>query len=86
MRAVTSLPIDFRKEPWRVKYIDEETAVINCWFIFGTYPDGSVGITDGTLDIMEYVPRLAAEEIVAARNAFAAVVTKHLCTTPETTK
>ncbi len=67
---MTSLPIDYRSRPWRTKYLDEETPVINQWFIFGTYPDGSVGISDGQEDIVEWIPRKLAEEIIEARNAF----------------
>jgi hypothetical protein len=74
---MTTLPVDYRKRPWRHKYLDEETPVLNRWFIFGTYPDGTVGISDGDQDIFSYVPQPIAVEIVNARNTFVATVLKH---------
>ena len=71
---MTTLPIEYRRRPWKARYIDEETPVCNRWFIFGEYPDGTVTITDGTADILEYVPRAEAERIVEARNAFVDVL------------
>jgi hypothetical protein len=74
---MTTLPIDYRKRPWKTKYLDEETPVLNRWIIFGTYPDGSVGINDGQEDILEWVPEPIAQDIVAARNLFVEKVLQH---------
>lgn len=75
---MTDLPIDYRKRPWKQKYIDEETPELNRWMIFGEYPDGSVGISDGQIDIFTHVPRDKALLIVTARNAFVAIVVREL--------
>lgn len=75
---MTGLPIDYRSRPWRVKYLTEETLCLNRWFTFGTFPDGSVGICDGTNDIMDYVPKEAADRICTARNAFCDVIENEL--------
>ena len=75
---MTMLPIDVRNAPYRTKYLTEETLALNHWFIFGTYPDGSVGISDGTNDIMEWVPREQAVRICAARAAFCVVIEEEL--------
>jgi hypothetical protein len=64
------LPIDYRLRPIKPKYLHDETESTASWFIFGEYPDGTVGICDGDRDIFEYVPRDVAERIVKARNDF----------------
>lgn len=39
------------------------------WFIFGDYPNGySVDVSDGESDVLEHVPRAAAEVIIADRD------------------
>lgn len=65
-----NLPVDFRRAPFKPKYVDEETPMFARWFTFGTFPDGSTQITDGTVDVLDYVPKARAEEIVALRNAW----------------
>ena len=75
---MTDLPIDYRKRPWPTKHLTDETPVLNLWTIFGARSDGSVDISDGHRDIVQWVPRGVAEDIVAARNAFVDVVVKHL--------
>lgn len=62
-------PIEWNP-PWRTKYIDEETYLLNQWFIFGQYEDGTVCITDGTNDIFTRIPRDTAEEICRLRQEF----------------
>lgn len=76
---MTAIPIDYRRRPWRTKYILDETFLFNTWFIFGEYPDGSVCITDGNADIMEYVPRDVAEEIISKRDEFCNFLRSKLC-------
>lgn len=75
---MTTLPIDFASRPWKPKYIQDETLATNKWMVFGTYPDGSVGICDGDNDILINVPPAAAERIVSARNAFVDVLLHEL--------
>lgn len=72
------LPIDCRNAPFKRKYIDEETPVISQWMIFGEFPDGTVGVSDGTNDIFDWCPREKAEAIVKAREEFVAVVLREL--------
>jgi hypothetical protein len=74
---MTTLPVDYRKRPWRAKYLDEETPVLSRWIVFGEFDDGTVGISDMNSDIFEHVPRDVAEQIIDARNAFVDVVLKH---------
>ena len=76
---MTSVPLDYRNRPWRTKYILDEIFLLNTWFIFGTYPDGTVDITDGNTDILEYVPRDVAVEIVAKRKEFCDFMHSKLC-------
>lgn len=75
---MTDLPIDYKKAPWRHKYLDEETLVLNRWFIFGESKDGTiVDISDGNLDVFINVPREIAEEIIKVRDTFIDVVIKY---------
>jgi hypothetical protein len=80
---MTMIPLDARNAPFRMKYLTEETFLLNRWMIFGTYPDGSVCISDGQEDIMEWVPRDQAERIIAARDAFCGVIEEELGLTQE---
>ena len=41
------------------------------WRIFGVAPDGTVDIVDQQRDILDGVPRVLAEKIIAAHNAAA---------------
>jgi len=75
---MTSLPIDYRRRPWKAKYIDTECLATNRWCILGEYQDGTVSITDGTDDIMEHVPKDVAQNIVDARNTFVDTLMKHI--------
>lgn len=75
---MTTIPIDYRKRPWKPKYLTEETLMLNRWMIFGTFPDDTVGISDGTDDIFDYVPKDVAERIIAARDAFCKVIEEEL--------
>lgn len=76
---MTSLPVDYRKAPWRAKYITEETPVLNSWIIFGYYDDGSVNISDANMEIFSHVPKDVAERIIKARNAFCAEIEDIFC-------
>lgn len=76
---MTNLPVDFRKAPWKPKYLTEETPVLNGWIKFGTHEDGTVDISDANMDIFTHVPEEIADEIINARNEFCAVIEKHLC-------
>lgn len=62
------LPLDLRKAPFKPKYVDEETPMFARWFTFGKYDDGTVLITDGTVDVLDRVPPNKAERICARRN------------------
>jgi hypothetical protein len=66
------LPIDFRKRPFKPKYIDEETSTTCRWFIFGTFPDDrTVGIMGSDQqEVMTHVPLDVAQRLVFARNKF----------------
>lgn len=68
------LPIDYRTKPIKPKYLDCETEATAAWFIFGDYPDGTVGVCDGDRDIFKHIPRDVAERIVKARNEFVAIL------------
>jgi len=74
---MTQIPVDYKKAPWRPKYLFDETFILNSWLIFGEHTDGTVDITDAANDIFENVPRSIAEEIIAARDTFLEVVAKH---------
>lgn len=69
-----NLPIDGRNAPFRQKYLDEETPVLNRWMVFGDYPEGLVGVSDGQQDIFSHLLLSKAMIIVAARNAWVDLV------------
>lgn len=73
-----NLPIDYRNAPLKTKYVDEETPMFAQWFEIGEYPDGSVGITDGTVDVMTHVPPEVAARIIEARHVFCAAIIAEL--------
>ena len=71
------LPIDFTQTqfPIKEKYIDEETAVLSRWMVFGSYRDGTVAICDAQgNDIFIHVPVDQAETIVRQRNQWVSVL------------
>ena len=66
---MTSLPIDYKRRPWKSKYITEETPVLSEWFVFGENREtDECDISDGNEDIFTGVPRDVADEIIAIRN------------------
>jgi hypothetical protein len=70
-----NIPIDFSSThfPIKEKYIDEETALLSRWMIFGAYPDGTVAICDSQgADVFTHVVRKRAEDIVRKRNEWVA--------------
>lgn len=73
------LPIDYRKAPFKRKYIDSETPVTNEWVVFGHHDDGTVDISDGTDDIFVHVPPDVAETLIEARRQFCVTVAHELC-------
>jgi hypothetical protein len=65
------LPINFTSTnfPIKEKYIDEETAELSRWLIFGTHSDGTVDICDSQgAGVFTHVPPLQAGTIVGGRN------------------
>lgn len=68
------LPIDFTDThfPIKEKYIDEETAVLSRWMIFGTHSeDDTVDVCDAQgADIFTHVPLQQATDIVHDRNVW----------------
>jgi hypothetical protein len=38
------------------------------WFIFGENQNGTVDVSDGEADVLTAIPRLLAEQIIAARD------------------
>ena len=76
---MTDLPIDYRRSPWKEKYLFDETFVLNDWMIFGEFEDGTVGISDASNDIFEHVQREIALELIEARNEFTEVIRKWFC-------
>jgi hypothetical protein len=77
-RMMTGIPIDYRNVPFKDKYLTEETFLLNHWFIFGSYPDGTVNISDSTDDIIQYVPWDVAERIIEARKVFCNTIEREL--------
>ncbi len=67
------LPIDFRSThfPIKAKYIDDETAELSCWMVFGAHDDGTVDVCDaqGNNVFTRVRPELA-RRIVEDRNAW----------------
>ena len=63
-----------------MKYLTEETHLLNHWFIFGKYPDDTVGISDGIQDIFEYVTFEDAQKLVEARDEFCKKIEELFCT------
>jgi hypothetical protein len=72
------LPIDFRKAPFKSKYLDEETPATASWVVFGVHADSTVDISDGQSDIITNVPKDVAKKIIDARNTFVNVVLDQL--------
>lgn len=64
------IPIDARKAPFKPKYLDEETCVLNRWYIFGSREDGTVDIAHVYGDIFIGVAIEKAERIIKVRNTF----------------
>lgn len=67
------LPIDFGKRPYKPKYIDEETLLLNRWFIFGQRQRGLeplVDLSDGQGDVIIALPLEVAQRLIKARNDF----------------
>lgn len=79
-----NLPIDMRNAPFKPKYVEDETPMLARWMVFGTYDDGTVGISDGQEDIFVGVPPAAAESIVQARDVFVDAMMQHLSDFGET--
>lgn len=65
-----NLPINARDAPFREKYIDEETAMLRRWFIFGSSSDGHVDLSDGTDDVFLNLRPEQADTIKRARHVF----------------
>lgn len=76
---MTMLPVDFSRVPYKPKYITSETLVFNYWFKFGTFDDGTVGISDGTDDIFDRVPEDIADKIIEARKQFCDTIEEYVC-------
>lgn len=72
------LPIDYRRRPFREKYLVFETPVLNGWIVFGHYENGTVGISDGDTEIFSYVPLDVARRLVAARDSFVEEIVRAL--------
>lgn len=67
-----NLPINFKTThfPIKEKYVDEETATLSRWMVFGIHPeDDTVDICDSQgADIFTHVPEPRATTIVRQRN------------------
>jgi len=67
-----NLPIDARRAPFPDKYIDEETALLCLWMIFGQNKgDGTYMVCQlNGDDIIVGLTFQQAEELIRARNVF----------------
>lgn len=74
------IPIDVRKAPFKPKYLDEETYILNRWFVFGGREDGTVDISYTNGDIFIGVTPEKAERIIKARNEFCDAILNELTT------
>ncbi len=65
------LPIDARRAPFKPKYLDEETRMLNRWMIFGHDPDdGTLQISDANDDVFIGLTAEQAARIIIARDEF----------------
>lgn len=64
------LPINARKAPFKEKYIDEETALLRRWFVFGSSAVGTVDIADRDSDVFVGLTLQQAVRIVELRKTF----------------
>ena len=62
--------------PMREKYLDE---AIGHYFIFGTYEDGTVDVSDGQKDVLIRLDPTKAQEVCDAHAEFRAKLYNILC-------
>lgn len=76
---MTILPIDYKRRPWKEKYLIDETHLFKGWFVFGTHENGNVDLSDGTEDIFTDVPKDVAQELIEIRREFIDRIIKIMC-------
>lgn len=65
------LPIDGRRAPFKPKYIEDETTLLNKWMVFGhDSSDDTVHVSDAEIDIFHGLTPEQAKRIVDARKLF----------------
>lgn len=64
------------KLPMRQKYVDE---AVGTYIIFGTHPDGTVGVYNAHKDVFTGLPKDVAEAVVKAHAEFVEKLYSLLC-------